>query len=96
MGNMTDKLRIPEEEGDVIDVFLQPDTQPYIAKRKELIEQSGMSEDEVDSYLQTSPIQLEIFYTDVGLFGVESESLDSCEIFNPYTGVEIPNDNLSY
>ncbi len=91
---MDSELRIREEEGHVIDVFLQPNTQPYIARIAELIN-AGMSRGEAEEYLSTTPIQLELFYSaSQGLFGVETEALESCEIYNPYSGDEIPNDNL--
>ncbi len=91
---MDSELRIREEEGHVIDVFLQPNTQPYIARIAELVN-AGMSEGEAENYLSTTPIQLELFYSaDQGLFGVESEAVESCDIYNPYSGDEIPNDNL--
>lgn len=91
-----DDLRILQEEGDVIDVWLDPVRTPtaYNRKKKELIERSGMTEDEAERCL-LRPIPIEVFYSyDQGLFGIESECLAECEVFNPYTGKEIPNDNL--
>lgn len=92
---MDNELRITIEETDIIEVQLCPNKTPiaYQRKKKELVECSGMTEEEADKYLLT-PIPLEIFYSNQGLFGVEAECLDSCEIYNPYTGEEIPNDNL--
>lgn len=56
-----------------------------------------MSDDEAENWLLTTPIQLELFY-DIGrgLFAAEVEAIDCCEIYNPYTGQEIPNENLAY
>ncbi|MFR9543600.1 MAG: hypothetical protein SNH27_16320, partial [Rikenellaceae bacterium] len=64
--------------------------------REELIKQSGMTESEADDCLLTTPIQIELFYSATGLFAVEAEAVDNCEIYNPYDGKEIPNDNLTY
>lgn len=88
-------LRITTEEGDVVYIELCPNKTPtaYQRKKKELID-CGMSEQEAEKQL-LRPIPLELFYSKhQGLFGVESECLDCCEIYNPYTGKEIPNDNL--
>lgn len=93
---MNDELRVTEEEGDVIDVWLDPVKTPtaYNRKKKELMERSGMTEEEAERCL-LRPIPIEVFYSyDQGLFGIESECLAECEVFNPYTGKEIPNDNL--
>lgn len=92
---MEDELRVTTEEGDVVDIFLCPNKMPivYQRKKKELMN-AGMTDAEAEKHL-LHPIPLELFYDfDRGLFGVESEALDCCEIYNPYTGEEIPNDNL--
>ncbi len=89
-----DALVIHNEVGDVIDVFLSPCRTPatYQRKKKELIEIAGMTEEEAERDL-LHPMQLELFY-DIGrgLFAVESEAVDSTEIYNPYTGEEIPKE----
>ena len=90
-----DELIITTEEDQTVDIFLRPNTKVYSRKREELITQSGMTEDEAENWLLTTPIQLELFYDiDRGLFAAESEAIDCCEIYNPYTGKEIPNENL--
>ena len=91
-----EELRITDEEDHIVNVLLKPNTKVYERKKHELVA-SGMSNDEAERCLLTTPIPLELFYDiDRGLFAVESEALDSCEIYNPYTGNEIPNDNLTY
>jgi hypothetical protein len=95
--NGLEKLRIKEETGDTIAVYLSEKHTPLACLRKkhELIYGSGMTEEEATHYLETAPVSLELFYdTDRGLFAVEEEACECCEIFNPYTGNEIPNDNL--
>ena len=79
-------------DSEVINVLLCPNKTPiaYQCKLKELIEISGMTEDEAKAYL-LQPIQVELFYDyGLGLFAVESEAVESTGIFNPYTGKEIP------
>ena len=90
-------LKIEEIVGDRLEVLLTESRFPsaYQRKKYELIHKSGMTEDEACRYLATTPLALEIFYdADRGLFAVEEEACECCEIFNPYTGREIPNDNL--
>lgn len=89
------QLRITEEEGDVVDIFLCPNKTPvaYARKIKELMS-AGMTEAEAENCL-LRPIPIELFYSfDQGLWGIEAECLSSCEVYDPYTGEEIPNDNL--
>ena len=96
MNKFEESLRVTEDEGDVIDVLLTPEKTPIAYNRKlhELINKSGMTKKEAEFFLM-APISMELFYSnDQGLFGVESEALDSIAIYNPYSGEEIPNDNL--
>lgn len=94
--NSMEELTIEENEGQLINVYLKPYHEVYERKKYELIN-SGMSDDEAENWLLTTPIQLELFYDiDRGLFAAEAEAIDCCEIYNPYTGKEIPNENLAY
>ncbi len=77
------------QEVEVIDVFLSETQHPiaYKAKLKELIEESGMTKEEAEHFIRTTPFQLELYYSyNQGLFGVESEAVESTDIINPYTG----------
>ena len=97
MSNDIKELRITEEDGDVIDVLLTPEKTPNAYKRKmhELMHVSGMTQEEAENYL-LKPIPIELFYEyGWGLFGMENEALTDIEAYSPYTGKEIPNDNLS-
>lgn len=90
-------LRITENVGDVLDLYLSPDKFPetYTKKHTELIQSCGMTEMEATLLLKEHPIQLELFYSmDQGLFAVEAEAVECISIYNPYNGAEIPNDNL--
>ena len=94
---MDDKLRITTDENDVLDIWLTIEKTPiaYNRKMKELVESSGMTKEEAEQHLAQSPIPLELLYhIGLGLFGVESEAMECSEIYSPYTGEEIPNDNL--
>lgn len=88
-------IKVTEQEGDIIEVYLCPNKHPvaYHRKRDELMKSNGMSEDEADKFILTTPFVLEIFYAiDQGLFAVESEPLLNIAIYNPYSGEEIPNE----
>lgn len=88
------KLQInPPELIETVDIFLDPNKHPvaFNTKLKELTE-NGMSESEAFMFLKQVPFQMEVYYSkDQGLFLVESESLDSNDIFNPYDGRIVPN-----
>ncbi len=90
-------LKITEQEGDTIEVYLSPEKthEAYQRKIYELVQFSGMFREEAEDYLQQTPIVLELFYDiDRGLFAVESGAAECCEVYNPFTGKEIPNDNF--
>jgi hypothetical protein len=90
-------LKIKEETGDTVEIYLTKKYTPAACVRKmyELVHNSGMTEQEAERHLETTPVSLELFYdVDRGLFAVEEDAGECCEIFNPYTGKEIPNDNL--
>ena len=75
---------------EVIDVYLDEDKHPRAFKTKlhELIE-SGLDEDAARKFIRDTPFVMEVYYDlNRGLFMVESEAVESIEIYNPYTGVE--------
>ncbi|MDR1716458.1 MAG: hypothetical protein LBS20_11505 [Prevotella sp.] len=97
MENKTGSLHFTVEEGDTCEIFLDPVKHPQAYSRKlhELIHLTGMTEDEAKEYIATIPIVMELAYdTDRGLFMVEAETVENSEIYNPYTGIIVPNDNL--
>ena len=77
---------------EVIEVFLSETKHPkaFNAKVKEIVEQSGMTEEEEEKdFVRTTPFSLELYYhVNQGLFGVESEAVEGYgnEIYSPYTG----------
>lgn len=61
----------------------------FKTKLDELIE-SGMTAEEARVFIQTTPIELEIYYQkDSGLFAVEAEAVDSGTVYSPYSGEEL-------
>ncbi|NDV80773.1 hypothetical protein [Bacteroides sp. 51] len=95
--NNKNTLIIKEEEGDMIDITLSPERYPICFNRKviEFMDANGLSREEAENIIANSPIQLELLYSiDQGLFAIESEPLAYIPAYNPYTGNEIPNENL--
>ena len=91
------QLHFTSDEGDTIEIYLDPLKYPLSYKRKfhELVHQSGMTENEAKNYIASTPIIMELAYDiDRGLFMVEADAIESCSIHNPYTGMIVPNDNL--
>lgn len=93
---MDSELRISDEEGDVIDIYLCPNKTPLTYQRKvKCLISSGMTEDEAKRHITQEPMVLELFY-DIGrgLFTVESEAVDNTSIYNPYTREEISKEDI--
>lgn len=90
------KLIIREEEGDVFEIRLTPDKTPmaFWGKVEDLMT-GGLSRQEAEDIVTETDIVMEVFCdTERGLFAVESEPLGYIPVYNPYTGEEIPNENL--
>ncbi len=93
-GGRDDTLIIREAECEVIDILLSPNRYPVAFERKvRCVMSGGLSRQEAEAYVLTTPLQLEIFY-DIGrgLFALEPEPIESITVFNPYTGKEIPKE----
>lgn len=84
----------PVGREEVFDVYLSKTKTPiaYELKHRELMNECGMTPEEADKFIETTPFQLELIYSyDLGLWAVESEALDSINPFCPYSGAEIIN-----
>ena len=90
------ELTVHEEEGDFFKISLSEKETPQAFKRRvEELMLSGLSEGEARHNAATTPVAMELFYDcGRGMFAIESEPLLHIGIFNPYTGFEIPNENL--
>ncbi len=83
--------KAPSDNIEIIKITLNEIDQPVAFKAKvdELVK-SGMSKKEAKNFVSTTPFELEVYYSpDCGLFLVESEAVESTEIYDPYTGVEM-------
>ena len=77
-----DTLIVTETEGDTFDLQLSESSTPETFRRRA-------------ASLTGSGLSMEIFCdSERGIFAVEAEPLAYSPLFNPYTGEEIPNENL--
>ena len=79
------------DQMEVIDIFIDEHKHPIAFKTKldELVN-SGLTIQQAKEYIYTTPFQMELYYqTDCGAFMVESEAIESTEIYNPYTGEQL-------
>lgn len=86
------KANVPYEE-ETVEIRLDPvlHHKAYETKKKELVD-AGMTEQDAEEALRV-PFVMELYYSkDNGLFAVESEVIDYCDIRNPYDGVLIDNE----
>ena len=94
-----EKIKINNEDCyESIMVVLQEHKYPIAHKNKveELMEQGVFNNiEEAKEWVNTTPIELELYYEkNAGLFGIESEAIDSCSesLCSPYTKVEFDTD----
>ena len=83
------------DEVEAFDFYLDEAKHPraFKTKLRELIE-SGLDEDAARKFIRDTPFVMEVYYDlNRGLFMVESEAVESTEIYNPYTGVECKKRN---
>lgn len=84
----------PTYEEETIEVTLDPNKHPkaFAAKVAELIEY-GTTKEDAEKFVLSAPFCMELYYSkDQGLFAVESEALEHCDIRNPYDGIIMDNE----
>ena len=90
------KLTVTQQEGDTYEITLTQEHTPcsYGHRVFDLMN-SGLSEEDARRAVAAAPIVMELFCDEAhGLFAIESGPLQFTELYNPFTGQEIPNDNL--
>lgn len=88
----SDRLVITDDEGEVFEVITTPTVNPEMFRRRvKCLTLSGLSQEEAEKFVASTPLQLELFY-DVGLgaFAIDAEAVGNTPLYNPYTGEEIP------
>ena len=85
---MAIKINEPNHE-EVIEVMLSREKTPIAFKEKleELMEEGAFdTEKEAIEWIEKTPFVIEMYYEKgQGLFLVESEAIDNCDIVSPYT-----------
>lgn len=79
------------EKAEIIELFLSKDKTPIAYQKKvaELIK-SGMTKEEAENFVSTTPFEMEFYYSDdLGLFLVESEAVEEANIIDPYSGKKL-------
>ena len=89
---MAIKINEPNHE-EVIEVRLSREKTPIAFKEKldELMEEGAFdTEKEAIEWIEKTPFVMEMYYEKgQGLFLVESEAIDNCDIASPYTKEEL-------
>ena len=89
---MAIKINEPNHE-EVIEVRLSREKTPITSKNKleELMEEGAFeTEKEAIEWIEKTPFVMEMYYEKgQGLFLVESEAIDNCDIVSPYTKEEL-------
>lgn len=90
------KINVSEQEGDTFGITLTQEHTPHSYEhRVSDLMNSGLAEEDARRAVAAAPIVMELFCDEAhGLFAVESGPLQFTELYNPFTGQEIPNDNL--
>lgn len=73
---------------EIITVHLTKEEHPIAFKRAVTnLMESGLSEEAAEFQIMLNGFEMEVFYKeDCGLFMVESEAVDSTDIYDPYNG----------
>ena len=89
---MAIKINEPSHE-EVIEVMLSREKTPIAFKEKleELMEEGAFdTEKEAIEWIEKTPFVMEMYYEKgQGLFLVESDAIDNCDIVSPYTKEEL-------
>lgn len=90
----SDYLAITDDYDASIKVITTPDTNPVIFRRRVKCQMlSGLSQEEAERVVSTTPMELELFY-EIGLggFAIDAEAVGNTPLYSPYTGQEIPDE----
>lgn len=88
------RLAITDDFDSSIKVITTPDTNPVIFRRRVKCQMlSGLSQEEAERVVSTTPMELELFY-EIGLggFAIDAEAVGNTPLYSPYTGQEIPDE----
>lgn len=89
-----DRLAITDDFDTSIKVITTPDINPVIFRRRVKCQMlSGLSQEEAERIVSTTPMELELFYEiGLGAFAIDAEAVGCSPLHSPYTGNEIPDE----
>lgn len=89
-----DRVAITDDAGEVIEVVTTPRVNPGMFRhRVRSLTLSGLSREEAEKYVSSTPQKLELFYdVNLGAFAIDAEAVGNTPLYNPYTGEEIPDE----
>ena len=89
-----DRVAITDDACEVIEVITTPTINPNMFRRRvRSLTLSGLSQEEVEKFVATTPQKLELFYDiNLGAFAIDAEAIGNTPLYNPYTGKEIPDE----
>lgn len=87
----SDRLVISDDVGEVFEVITTPTVNPEMFRRRvKCLTLSGLSQEEAEKFVASTPLQLELFYdVRLGAFAIDAEAVGNTPLYNPYTGDEI-------
>lgn len=90
-----DRLVITDNVGEVIEVITTPTVNPEMFRRRvKCLTLSGLSQEEAEKFVASTPQQLELFYdVALGAFAIDAEAVGNTPLYNPFTGKEIQDEN---
>lgn len=89
-----DRLAVTDDYDASIKVITTPDINPVIFRRRVKCQMlSGLSQEEAELVVSTTPMELELFYEiGLGAFAIDAEAVGNTPLYSPYTGIEIPDE----
>ena len=92
--SQNDCIAITDDAGEVIEVVTTPRVNPGMFRhRVRSLMLSGLSREEAEKYVASTPQKLELFYdVNLGAFAIDAEAVGNTPLYNPYSGKEIPDE----
>ena len=91
--NDPDRVVITDDITEVIEVVTTPQINPEMFRRRVRSQMlSGLSQQEAETFVASTPLQMELYDVDLGAFAIDAEAVGNTPLYNPYTGKEIPDE----
>ena len=89
--SQNDCIAITDDAGEVIEVVTTPRVNPGMFRRRvRSLMLSGLSREEAEKYVASTPQKLELFYdVNLGAFAIDAEAVGNTPLYNPYSGKDL-------